>query len=58
LSPRPTTVDEILAVGLPRPRDQVTTKELPEFARLRAHIYTGIKRTPVAGSAERSEAEA
>jgi hypothetical protein len=36
----------------------VTTKEQPEFARLRAHIYTGIKRTPVAGPAERTEAEA
>ena len=46
LGPRPTTVDEILAVGLPRPRDQVSTKELPEFAHLRAHIYTAIKRTP------------
>jgi NitT/TauT family transport system ATP-binding protein len=47
LGPRPTRVDEILAVGLPRPRDQVTTKELPEFAHLRAHIYTAIKRTPL-----------
>jgi NitT/TauT family transport system ATP-binding protein len=47
LGPRPTAVDEILTVGLPRPRDQVTTKELPEFAHLRAHIYTAIKRTPL-----------
>jgi NitT/TauT family transport system ATP-binding protein len=58
LSPRPTTVDEILAVHLPRPRDQVTTKEQPEFARLRAHIYTGIKRTPLSAPTEPRGAEA
>ena len=28
----------------PQPRDQVETKELPEFARLRAHVYRSIKR--------------
>jgi NitT/TauT family transport system ATP-binding protein len=46
LSTRPATVDEILPVGLSRPRDQVTTKEQPEFARLRTRIYTAIKRAP------------
>jgi NitT/TauT family transport system ATP-binding protein len=49
LGPRPTRVDDILRVGLPRPRDQVATKELPEFAHLRARIYTAIKRTPPGG---------
>jgi NitT/TauT family transport system ATP-binding protein len=44
LGPSPTTVKEILDVDLPRPRDQVETKELPEFARLRAHVYRLIKR--------------
>jgi NitT/TauT family transport system ATP-binding protein len=44
LSQRPTHVEEILDVDLPRPRDQVTTKELPEFAHLRAHVYRAIKR--------------
>ncbi|MFE7835856.1 ABC transporter ATP-binding protein [Streptomyces sp. NPDC057474] len=44
LSPRPTTVQEELSIDLPRPRDQVTTKELPEFAQLRAHVYRAIKR--------------
>src|SRR3954447_3625977 len=29
---------------MPRTRDQVTTKELPEFAHLRAHVYRAIKR--------------
>ena len=40
----PTTVQETVSVRLPRPRDQVSTKELPEFARLRAHVFRGIKR--------------
>ena len=44
LSPSPTEVREILDVSLPHPRDQVETKELPEFARLRAHVYRLIKR--------------
>ena len=44
LSQRPTVVQEVLEVPLPRPRDQVTTKELPEFAHLRAHVYRAIKR--------------
>jgi NitT/TauT family transport system ATP-binding protein len=26
------------------PRDQIATKELPEFAHLRAHVYRQIKR--------------
>jgi NitT/TauT family transport system ATP-binding protein len=44
LSQRPTHVQEVLDIDLPRPRDQVTTKELPEFAHLRAHVYRAIKR--------------
>jgi len=44
LTARPTSVQEIVHVDLPRPRDQVTTKELPAFAHLRAHIYQAIKR--------------
>src|SRR4051794_19601315 len=44
LSSRPTVVQETLDVPLPRPRDQVTTKELPEFVHLRAHVYRAIKR--------------
>jgi NitT/TauT family transport system ATP-binding protein len=52
LSPSPTEVREILDVGLPQPRDQVETKELPEFAQLRAHVYRLIKRaTPAVESA-------
>ena len=49
LSRRPTTVQETLPVGLPFPRDQVGTKELPEFAHLRAHVYRAIKNSGSAG---------
>jgi NitT/TauT family transport system ATP-binding protein len=44
LTRSPTEVREVTDVGLPRPRDQVATKELPEFARLRAHVWRTIKR--------------
>ncbi len=44
LTHSPTEVKEIVSVGLPRPRDQIATKELPEFAHLRAHVYRLIKR--------------
>ena len=45
LTHAPTTVKEI-APGrrCRRPRDQIATKELPEFAHLRAHVYRLIKR--------------
>jgi NitT/TauT family transport system ATP-binding protein len=55
LTPSPTRVQEVLDVPLPRPRDQVETKELPEFARLRAHVWRSIKRpdgTPTAATVE------
>ena len=44
LTPSPTRVRETLEVALPRPREQVATKELQEFARLRAHVWRTIKR--------------
>ena len=44
LTHAPTVVREIIQVGLPFPRDQIATKELPEFARHRAHVYRLIKR--------------
>src|SRR5919198_4264759 len=43
LTPSPTSVAEIVDVPLPRPRDQVETKELAEFAHLRGHVYRLIK---------------
>jgi NitT/TauT family transport system ATP-binding protein len=51
LTPAPTTVLEILDVPLPQPRNQVTTKELPEFAQLRAHVWRSIKRPDEAAAA-------
>jgi NitT/TauT family transport system ATP-binding protein len=44
LTHSPTEVKEIVPVDLPRPRDQIVTKELPEFAHLRGHVYRLIKR--------------
>jgi NitT/TauT family transport system ATP-binding protein len=48
LTHAPTEVKEIIAVDLPFPRDQIATKELPEFAHLRAHVYRLIKREQAA----------
>jgi NitT/TauT family transport system ATP-binding protein len=44
LTPAPTRVQEVVDVVLPAPRDQVRTKELQEFARLRAHVWRSIRR--------------
>jgi len=44
LTHSPTEVKEIVRVDLARPRDQITTKELPEFVHLRGHVYRLIKR--------------
>ncbi len=52
LTPAPTEVLEVLDVDLPHPRDQVETKELSEFARLRAHVYRLIKRKQSHGEPE------
>jgi NitT/TauT family transport system ATP-binding protein len=51
LTHAPTEVKEIVAVDLPWPRDQIATKELPEFAHLRAHVYRLIKREQEAAPA-------
>ena len=48
LTHAPTEVKEIVGVQLPRPRDQIATKELPEFAQLRAHVYRLVKREQAA----------
>jgi NitT/TauT family transport system ATP-binding protein len=44
LTHSPTEVKEIVRVSLPEPRDQIATKELPEFTELRAHVQRLIKR--------------
>jgi NitT/TauT family transport system ATP-binding protein len=43
LSAAPTQVKEIVSIDLPRPRDQIATKEMPEFAHLRARVFAFIK---------------
>lgn len=43
LSTRPAQVVEEIAVDLPRPRDQLNTKELPDFLRLRHRVYTSVR---------------
>jgi len=48
LTPSPTRVQEVLDVDLPEPRDQVDTKELPEFGRLRAYVWRSIRRKQAA----------
>jgi NitT/TauT family transport system ATP-binding protein len=48
LTHAPTEVKEIVAVDLPPARDQIETKELAEFAQLRAHVYRLIKRDQAA----------
>jgi NitT/TauT family transport system ATP-binding protein len=48
LTHAPTEVKEIVGVDVPYPRDQIATKELPNFAHLRAHVYRLIKREQAA----------
>jgi NitT/TauT family transport system ATP-binding protein len=50
LTNAPTVVKEVVGVDLPSPRDQIETKELPEFAHQRAHVYRLIKRDQEAPS--------
>jgi NitT/TauT family transport system ATP-binding protein len=58
LTPSPTQVQETLDVGLPTPRDQLETKELPEFAKLRGHVYRSIKRRESSPAPDRRPARA
>lgn len=39
----PSCVAEIVDIGLPDRRDQIETKSLPEFAHLRAHVFSRIR---------------
>jgi NitT/TauT family transport system ATP-binding protein len=52
LTHAPTEVKEMIDVDLPFPRDQIATKELPEFTQLRGHVYRLIKREQVEPSEE------
>jgi NitT/TauT family transport system ATP-binding protein len=52
LTHAPTEVKAIIDVDLPFPRDQIATKELPDFAHLRGHVYRLIKREQVESGEE------
>ena len=58
LTHSPTEVKEIVPVELARPRDQIATKELSEFAQLRAHVYRLIKREQSATGSTEDQATA
>ena len=47
LTPGPGRVRAEVAVDLPAPRDQISTKELREFARLRAEVSRLVRGTPL-----------
>jgi NitT/TauT family transport system ATP-binding protein len=42
LSARPTTLAETIVVGLPRPRDQIVTRETARFLELRHHLTSSL----------------
>jgi NitT/TauT family transport system ATP-binding protein len=61
LSASPTRVRKTIEVDLPRPRDQIGTKEMPEFVRLRASVFAlikaeGSRRDPVPEDAREEDA--
>jgi NitT/TauT family transport system ATP-binding protein len=57
LTHSPTEVKEIVPVDLPRPRDQIATKELPEFTHLRGRVYRLVRRELAVAPAEADEIE-
>jgi NitT/TauT family transport system ATP-binding protein len=42
LNGTPATITESISIDLPRPRDQITTKEMPEYLALRHRVYEAI----------------
>lgn len=58
LSARPSTVLDIVDVELPRSRDQLTTKGLPQFAGYRQRVLQLIRSTSASGRARLLDAEA
>src|SRR5690606_3775767 len=51
LSGRPAKIESMVAVDLPAPRDQLTTKALPRFAELRSEVYAMVKKAGVQNTA-------
>jgi NitT/TauT family transport system ATP-binding protein len=58
LTHSPTEVKEIVPVDLPRPRDQIATKELPEFTQLRGRVYRLVRRELAVAPETAEEVEA
>jgi NitT/TauT family transport system ATP-binding protein len=52
LTHSPTHVKELVPVPLPRPRDQIATKELPDFTQLRGHVARLVRREQAAVATE------
>ncbi len=46
LTHRPSQVAEVVEVGLSRPRDAITTREVPRFLELRHHLLENLLRRP------------
>jgi NitT/TauT family transport system ATP-binding protein len=55
LTHSPTEVKEVVPVDLPRPRDQIATKELPAFTQLRGRVYRLVRRELAAVVPEEAE---
>jgi NitT/TauT family transport system ATP-binding protein len=49
-------VSEVIRVGLARPRDQIATKEDPEFVHARAHVLRLLRGQPEPQPTESPEA--
>jgi NitT/TauT family transport system ATP-binding protein len=52
LSGRPSTVSQIVPVPLPRPRNQLTTREDRRFLELRHHLMTSLLGSKISGNAD------
>jgi NitT/TauT family transport system ATP-binding protein len=52
LSGRPSTVAQILPVPLPRPRNQLTTREDSRFLELRHHLMTSLLGSKISGTTD------
>ena len=55
LTKNPATVQEVIEIDLGEARDQIATRTLPEFARVRGHILALIRESQAA-AARRSAA--
>lgn len=51
LSRQPSTVAEVIEITLARPRDQIVSKEDPEFVTKRAHVLRLLRNVPEPGAA-------